>query len=444
MNEPIPEDKRDERKMVYNFKFLTEEEVKRDSQKTNSIWFKVNDLYLFGAQKTKFYDYVYSQPWRENEFAKDTIQTLYRWIFDDEIINYYVETSQEVDKVLDIFIRTNRGGEPLSYSNLLMSFITAHWTRDTREAFHQLILQIHEIGKPGFMVDADFLLKTCLVLFSNDIKFRLKNFDVKIVNEIDTNWERISKSIKQAFYLVERWGFNDSNVRAKNALIPIAYYIYHHGIEEDIMNPLLYKEEKEDMRRWFCLSLLKRVFGGQSDSVLVTVRKVLTDQIDKSKFPLMEIKEAFRDNPSKNLSFDDEYINGLLSLHKDDTSCYYVMALIYSHFQFSFQSYHQDHLHPAAYFMSLKRNEVNMSDEEFDYYKNRDNWDTIPNLQLLNDRMNESKNAKPLKDWVEDEKVDLDNQLIPKDVSLDIKDFKTFIEKRKVVLRERLRKIIDS
>ena len=49
----IPEEKRDERKMVYNFKFLTEDEVKRDSEQSDSIWFRVNDLYLFGENSIK-------------------------------------------------------------------------------------------------------------------------------------------------------------------------------------------------------------------------------------------------------------------------------------------------------------------------------------------------------------------------------------------------------
>ena len=83
-----------------------------------------------------------------------------------------------------------------------------------------------------------------------------------------------------------------------------------------------------------------------------------------------------------------------------------------------------------------------MSEEEFAFYKDSENWDTIPNLQLLNDIKNESKNAKPLVEWIQDNKVDIDNQLIPNDVSLDIKDFKDFITKRKALLKDRLMTIV--
>lgn len=44
---------------------------------------------------------------------------------------------------------------------------------------------------------------------------------------------------------------------------------------------------------------------------------------------------------------------------------------------------------------------------------------------------------------MENIKFRLDNQLIPRDVSLDIKDFKDFITKRKVLLKERLMSIVQ-
>ncbi len=442
VSKAIPEEKRDERKMVYNFKFLTEDEVKKDSERSDSIWFRVNDLYLFGENSIKLQRYIISQPWGENDFAVDTILKLHKKVFVEKLITFYLETKQEIDAVLDIFIRTNRGGEPLSYSNLLMSFITANWQKDTRSEFRKLIDQIFEIGRPGFMVDSDFILKTCLVLFCKDIKFRLKNFDSESVGAIEDNWPRITKSIIEVFKLAEKWGFNNSIVRAKNAFIPIIYYIYYNQLENRINNPLLCREEKEEMRRWFCISLLKRVFGGQSDSVLVGIRKVLNKNLRSGRFPFAEIKYAFKDNPSKNLSFDEEFIDGLLSLHKDDSSSYTVMALIYSHMPFGDRIYHLDHLHPAAFFRSIKKDDK-MSEDNYNFFKDSENWDTLPNLQLLNDRVNEHKNDMSLEEWILVDKVDLDYQLIPKDVSLDVKDFKEFITKRKAMLKERLMAIVQ-
>ena len=432
----------DERAVKYNFKFLTKEEYEKSINKGEHEWFELQKLYKF-SNENEFLEYVYTNEWINKPFAKETLPILYRKIFSEQLITYYLEEEQEIDKVLEIFIRTNRGGEPLSYSNLLMSFVTAYWQEDTRTQFQQLCDQVFAIGNPGFMINSDFILKTCLVLFSKDIKFRLNNFKTDIVSQIEQNWTKINKCIREAFKLINSWGFNYSNMKTMNAVIPIVYYIYKHDIEKTINdNALMHKDEKKEMRKWFCISLLKHVFGGQSDYVLVGIRNVLNEKANESRFPFDEIKEAFKSNPAKSLSFNEEVIDGLLSLHKDHPSCYPVMALIYSHFDFGNQTYHKDHLHPSAYFMNLKKSEE-MSEEDFKFYKDYENWDTMPNLQLLNDRVNEHKNDMSLKEWVDTDKIDLDYQLIPRDVSLDIKDFREFLVKRKVLLKKRLMEIVQ-
>lgn len=346
-----------------------------------------------------------------------------------------METSQEIDVVLDIFIRTNSGGEPLSFSNLLMSITTANWTlRDARKSLEDVVKKVFEIGKPGFMVNADFILKVCLVLFNDNIKFQVKNFDRKSVQQFDKNWDRIKDSIIAAFKLVESWGFNDSSLRAKNAVIPIVYYIYHKNLEDDINNQAHHKGEKESMRKWLCLSLLKRVFGGQSDTILTTIRKVLRNNLNLQDFPLEQIKDAFKDNPTKNLAFSSEYVDGLLTTQKDDPNCYPILALIYSHLNFN-QVFHKDHLHPYSYFDKLKKGDID--DKLFDFYKDPLNYNSIVNLQLLNSSLNGSKLATPLKEWVNNNNIDLDNQLIPKGVDLDVTNFSEFVQKRKELLKKK-------
>ena len=67
-------------------------------------------------------------------------------------INYYQEENQDIDTVLDIFIRTNSGGEPLSFSNLLMSITTANWKKDARKEFKVLIDTIYE---NNFIISAE-------------------------------------------------------------------------------------------------------------------------------------------------------------------------------------------------------------------------------------------------------------------------------------------------
>ena len=72
-----------------------------------------------------------------NPFASQLIGRLFSTIHNAGALYFYEETDQDVEKVLDIFIRVNSGGTVLSYSDLLLSIATAQWTqRDAREEIH--------------------------------------------------------------------------------------------------------------------------------------------------------------------------------------------------------------------------------------------------------------------------------------------------------------------
>ena len=89
----------------------------------------------------------------------------------------YLQEEQDPDKVLEIFIRTNSGGTPLSFSDLLMSIASANWKKiDARQEINNIVTAVSKIGRPSFFIDKNFVLKTCLVLFIDNIKFQLKNF----------------------------------------------------------------------------------------------------------------------------------------------------------------------------------------------------------------------------------------------------------------------------
>ena len=437
----LPEE--NERQMVYDFQFLTKLEYGKKSADANSIWYSVNDIITFKS-RDEVDNYIDSKGWLSKDFVKQTIRKLYEVIFKEQLINYYLEKIQDIDIVLDIFIRTNRGGEPLSFSDLLMSITTANWQSDARKEIPDVVNKVFEIGHPSFLISKDFVLKTCLVLFNDNIKFQVKNFDQSRVTEFEDNWDRIKKSILESFILLSSLGFNNHNLRAKNAVIPIIYYIYHGGIEDDINNPIRHKEDKQLIRKWLCMSLLKGIFGGQSDMVLSGLRKAIKEELaDKSKqarFPLDRIKDEFKANPTKNLSFGDELIEGLLTIQKDAPDCFVILSLIYSHLNFGNQDYHKDHLHPASYFGRIKREDF-QTDDDFIFYSNPSNWNGIVNLQLLNGHLNQSKLASPLKDWVSENNIDKSNQLIP-DVSLDILDFKAFTIERKKLLKQQLKEMV--
>ena len=60
--------------------------------------------------------------------AYRTLHQLHRVVHDKHLIAYYEENGQELDKALQVFIRMNDGGTPLSHSDLLLSIAIAQWT----------------------------------------------------------------------------------------------------------------------------------------------------------------------------------------------------------------------------------------------------------------------------------------------------------------------------
>lgn len=432
---PLPAD--DERKMVYDFRFLTEGEFNNLSQLQN--WFLVNDIYLFKSKtdgQDALEDYIEEKGLRDNKFAKSALRKLRKVIFEDHLINYYQEENQDIDTVLNIFIRTNSGGEPLSFSNLLMSITTANWQRDARKEFKLLIDTVYS---NNFIISADLILKCCLVLFKDNIKFQVANFDEDSVKVFDDNWDRVKKCIETAFLLLKKWGFNDSSLRAKNAIIPIVYYIYYNNCEDDILKEIRLVDEKKAIRKWLCISLLKGVFGGQSDSVLTGIRKVMRE--NPGTFPFEKIKSEFAGNGAKSLNLSDEEIEDILKTQKDAPQCYAILALLYSHLQYETVAYHKDHLHPYSQFVKLKESNFD-SKEKYAFYTNPENYNSILNLQLLSSSTNESKNDEDLAIWVKDKQIDLNSHLIPDKVSLEFSEFEQFIIERKALLIKNIKAII--
>lgn len=456
----LPED--NERAMIYDFQLLTQAESESRLADPNSAWYCVNNI-LKCCDRNEVDDYIDDdierRGWNRRDPISKTVKTtilrLYDLIFTEHLINFYLEETQEIDTVLDIFIRTNSGGMSLGFSDLLMSITTANWQSDARKEMSDLVDRVFQIGNSDFLISKDFVLKTCLFLFNDNIKFQVKNFDQTRVREFEDNWVKIKKSIIESFTFLSNLGFNNHTLRAKNAAIPIIYYIYHKGIENDINSPIRHEKDKGLIRQWICISLLKGVFGSQSDTVLSGLRKVIKEELtnkskQQSSFPFAAIKEEFRSSPAKNLSFDDEFIDVLLTTQYDSSDCFSVLSLIYYHLNFGNQVYHIDHMHPSSYFKlratehsqpeKIKR-EIFQTDEDFAFASDPLNWNGIANLQLLNDIENMAKQDKPLEDWVIARPIDKSNQLIPNG-SLKISDFKTFIEQRKKLLKEQLKKMV--
>ena len=186
------------------------------------------------------------------------------------------------------------------------------------------------------------------------------------------------------------------------------------------------------------------MFGGQGDTILSGLRNVIDGNLKQSSFPLSQIIEAYKENSSKNLRFDDDFIAGLLKTEKDDPDCFLILALLLPDLDYS-RALEIDHLHPASAFKKkkLETHEFLKGDEsKMTFYVDDCNWNTIANLHLLEKSKNRSKLDRPLKDWFEGMNgTTMWMLLIPEEASLEFNAFEEFIKERTLKLAGELKNL---
>ena len=433
---------------IYEFNFLTKSEYEEDTKK----WFRVGKI-LELRNNFQFNKFLDENNYKNNEFTYETLSRLQEVIHTERILNYFLETEQDIDKALNIFIRINSGGEPLDFSDLLMSIAVANW--DKKDAKKEINKLVDEIRDRGFFITKDLVLKTYLLLYSKDIRFKVTNFNRNNVKNFENEWEKISLSIYKTFELIKDFGFVESTLTSKNALLPIIYYLYHRDIAEEFVSRKEFEEDRKIINRWLHVVLIKRTFGGQADQILSSIRTVFTDDINKEfikqnmiKFPFTQIQDKLR-GTTKDITIDDNYIENLLKTRKDDGLTFSILALLYPHLDYRNGDFHKDHLHPHSYFKEKVLNAKKIDNSNFDFYLDVENNDSILNLQLLDSNENESKQDGDLKEWVikESKKQNLsvekfcENHGIPN--VLEFEKFPEFIKKRKELLASKLKKSIN-
>ena len=85
-------------------------------------------------------DYRRSTPYKDSDIFENNLDALWTAIHEVKHVHYFLEPSQELERVLKIFHRLSTGGTPLEHSDLLLSLATATWKRhDAREQVYHLV-----------------------------------------------------------------------------------------------------------------------------------------------------------------------------------------------------------------------------------------------------------------------------------------------------------------
>ena len=438
----------------YEFKFLTLEEFNENPLQ----WFHVGGI-LDVPQAYAFTQMLIRDGHQDNEFAATALSKLHAVVHTERIINYYVVTKSDMEQALNVFVRVNSGGEPLSLSDMLMSTAIAHWrSRDARKEILGEGGLVDQVRARGFFISKDLILKACLYLYNSDIRYKVSNFTAAQVKPFEDNWDAIHASILATFDLVRDFGYTEGSLTSKNALLPIIYWVHHKGLANGITSQVRLREDRDTMRRWLHTMLLKRVFGSSADTILTAIRKAFFgDDFGKpyvspdiQLFPDETVGAILRAQ-GKDPQITDEFIDSLLYTEYEDRQAFTILALLAPNLDYKNGDFHIDHLHPQKAFGNKALRAANVASGDLEFYADPKHWNSILNLRHLDANENQSKQGSTLSDWASNEakrqKVSLakfctDRQL-PDDPSLlEFARFRDFITARRRILGERLRKLL--
>lgn len=408
--------------------------------KSSEKWFRVGKILALHQD----YNYGIDEFAEDNNIDKESKRLLR--LLDNVIhtklnINFYEEDEQKPDKAVNIFIRINSGGTALSFSDILMSIAIANCKQmDAKTEIKNLV---EHIRSKGFNISHDFILKSFLYLYHKDVRSLITSFNLSFIELVENNWTRIRDAVSNLFDLLRSFGLTDFTMTSYNAAMPILYYLYHKDIYQDFYKKMGNREDCEIIKKWLFSILLRRAFGASADSVLAQSRRAYTTDITGcyiketvTLFPAAEINSEIK----KLSDVGDDFIEDLLYSQKDSRYSFPILAMLYPNLDYRNNNFHQDHLHPASAYNDLEEKDK----EKYGWQV----YNSILNLQMLDANENESKNAKPLDKWVSEQTRNKDMQkfmedhLIP-DTDLSLSNFSDFVEKRKTMLVQRIKKMIN-
>ncbi|RVZ49125.1 DUF262 domain-containing protein [Helicobacter pylori] len=398
----------------YQFEF----HAKKPENDEKHFWFKVGDILELKSVVN------YTREHKLGNKESELLETLNKAFHDKQLISFFEETEKNLNKVLNIFIRVNSGGVKLSYSDLLMSILTASFSSDIRERMNELVDALKDKGFSN--VGQDQVLKTCLLLIGKDTTFELKNFNKKNIKEIEDNWEKITESIYNAAKLLENFGYA-GYLGSAYILSSLAYFYF--------LNSKMNENDKEQALKFVRNAQITSYFTPSTDTKLNNIANSMKDA---------QTFESFNHNLAKHeknpLKITNDMIEEkVLYSQYGDSQVFPILQILYPNLNYKINTFHIDHIYPKSKFKKNKKLDK-------DFYK----WGNyLFNLQLLEGQENKVKKDKDPEVWLKEEYKDeraieeyKKRNYIDPNLKLEWENIKEFRETREEAIITKLKEVL--
>ncbi|WP_187890421.1 DUF262 domain-containing protein [Helicobacter pylori] len=395
----------------YQFEF----HAKKPENDKKHWWFKVGDI----LELKSVVNYT-----REHELGNgesELLETLNKAFHDKQLISFFEETEKNLNKVLNIFIRVNSGGVKLSYSDLLMSILTASFSSDIREKMNELVDALKDKGFSN--MGKDQVLKTCLLLIGKDTTFELKNFNKKNIKEIEDNWEKITDSIYNATKLLNGYA---GYLGSAYILSSLAYFYF--------LNPKMDKNDEEQALKFVRNAQITSYFSNSTDTKLSAIAHSMKEA---------QTFESFNHNLAKHQTCPLKITNDAIEEMMCSSShalVFPILQILYPNLNYKTTTFHIDHIYPKSKF----KKENKKLDKDFYECGNH-----LYNLQLLEGAENQAKKDKDPEVWLKEEYKNEQaieeykkRNYIDPTLKLEWENIKEFREKREKAIIEKLKEAL--
>ncbi len=368
----------------------------------------------------------YAQKHRLEDNESKLLEKLRDAFCNKQLISFFEEKEKNLNKVLNIFIRVNSGGVKLSYSDLLMSILTATFASDIREEMNKLVDALKEKG--FFIMGRDQVLKTCFLLTGKNTTFELKNFNKSNIKKIEENWEKITESIYAAAELLETFGYANC-LGSAYILSTLAYF---HFLKQKMD-----KNDEEQALKFVRNAQMMRYFG---EKTIDTRLKAIAHSIKEA-----QTFESFNHNlaihETNPLKITNDAIEEVVrSSSYNSPASFPILQILYPNLNYKTNTFHRDHIYPKSKF-----NEKNEKLDK-DFYKC---GDYLYNLQLLEGAENSAKKDKDPEVWLKEEynneqKIEeyKKRNYIDPTLKLEWENIKEFREKREEAIIKKLKEVL--
>ena len=359
----------------YQFEFKAPSSLPTPDEK--NYWFRVGEILELDSVLG------YSRQHGLSDEESIMLEKLHNNLCSKDIISFYNEDEKNLDKVLKIFIRVNSGGTQLSYSDLLMSILTANFSSDIRTLMIELV---DNLQNSGFgVMGRDQILKTCLLLTGCNHVFKLENFSKTNISKIETDWSRITECILDAALIAEDCGYAN-NLSSGYILTTIALYLYIKNLRAGKVSV----DDRREIWKFIRNAQITAYFSATLDSKLGIAANTMRGNKD---LPQVKDFEEFnvRMDKDRNISVHKENVLDMLNLQYGSYAVLPVLQVLYPTLDYKNRSFHIDHIYPKSKF-TVKNTKL-----PAEYLSKKNN---LFNLQLLEGGENIEKRAKDPEVWL--------------------------------------------